>query len=292
MKIKTLGSGSSGDLHFGNGSSIVSPAFPLLDVGKFAWISDFAINRPNVKIDPAIKMIIEKESERLRYKTFKYSSGNEKDWQLDSILESSDGAKDNAKAKLTQDGKSAVIADVSKSINASNVDHSSKYLLSNEPLYVYALSYAIYSEKVNDKEGINDRVIVATENKIKPHFNKVVAESVIRDKHLDLTEAQKNKILEAAATTNISYLKGEPLKAINKIISKFVDYGDLHALVDRFFASGEIDSAKGTPQVRQLMVNYLIEIGLTLPSDDSDDDDRPAGGSSSENSPKGSKTNK
>jgi hypothetical protein len=237
-------------------------------------------------------MIIEKESERLRYKTLKYSSGNEKDWQLDSILESIDGAKDNAKAKLTQDGKSAVIADVSKSINASNVDHSSKYLLSNEPLYVYALSYAIYNEKVNDKEGINDRVIVATENKIKPHFNKVVAESVIREKHLDLTEAQKNKILEAAATTNISYLKGEPLKAINKIISKFVDYGDLHALVDRFFASGEIDSAKGTPQVRQLMVNYLIEIGLTLPSDDSDDDDRPAGGSSSENSPKGSKTNK
>lgn len=269
MKVKTPGSGSSfGNLHFGNGSSlkheIVPPKFPLLDMGKFAWVSDFDINPPNVKMDPSLQIIVEKESEKLAYKTLKYSSKKQEDWRLEMIQKSEDGIENNAKVKLTKDGKSAIISEVSKAINASSIDHTSKYLLSHEPLYVYALSYAIYYEKVPDAEGINDRVIVATENKIKTYFNKVLAKEVIKDKHLELTDDQKRKILKEAANTNISYLKGEPLKAINKIISKYVDYGKLHELVDKFFASGEIDPDKGTPQIRQLMVNYLIDIGLTL----------------------------
>lgn len=272
MKVKTPGSGSSfGNLHFGNGSSlkheIVPPNFPLLDMGKFAWVSDFDIHPPNVKMDPSVQIIVEKESEKLAYKILKYSSNKLEDWRLESIMKFKDGPKNNAKVKLTKDGKSAVISEVSKAINASSIDHTSKYLLSHEPLYVYALSYAIYYEKVLDAEGINDRVIVATENRIKTYFNKVLAQVIIEDKHLDLTDEQEEKILQEAANTNISYLKGQPLKAINKIISKYVDYGKLHELVDSFFASGEIDPDKGTPQIRQLMVNYLIDIGLTVEED-------------------------
>ena len=291
----------SGNAHFGNGSSFIAPTFPLLDLGKFSRISDFTIIAPNVKIDLEIKMIVQKESERLRFKTLKYLSAEEKDWHLQYILESADGIKDNAKSKLTRDGKSAVISEVSKAINASSIDHSSKYLLSNEPLYVYALSYAIYYEKVEDAEGVNDRIVTTTENKIKTYLNKVLAEKVIKDKHLDLTEDQTKKIMQAAGNTAISYLQGEPIKAINKIISKYVEYGSLNALVDRFFESGEIDSEKGTPQVRQLMVKYLIDIGLTLSPGDLNDEARPTeeapserrtSGALSETSPKVSKATK
>ena len=251
-----------GNHNLGNGATVLTPAFPLLDFGKFSLLSDFTINPPNVKIDPEMRMIIEKESEKLRYKTLQYGSKNENDWQLGSILKSADGSKDNAKIKLTKDGKSAAISEVSKTINASSLDHSSKFLLSHMPLYVYALSHSIYYEQVNDAEGINDRVLVATETKIKPYFNRALAKKIIKDRHLDLNKAQKQNIFAAAETTNISYLKGEPVKAINKIISKFVDYGNLHELVDKFFESGKIDPAKGTPQIRQLMVNYLVDIGL------------------------------
>ena len=250
-------------LPIGNGSSVLTPTFPLLDLGKYSRLSDFTINTPNVRIDPDLKKIVEKESERLRLKTIKYSD-DDGDWQLHCLLDSPDGTKDNAKAKLMRDGKSAVVSEVSKSINASSIDHSSKFLLSNEPLYVYALSYAIYREKVEDAEGINDRIISTTENKIKPHFNRLLAKKVIRDKHLDVTEDQKKKILAAAASASISYLYGEPTKAINKIIAKYVDYGHLNVLVDKFFESGLIDPEKGTPQVRQLMVRYLVDIGLTI----------------------------
>lgn len=262
---RTLKSDSpSGLLHFGNGSSVINPAFPLLDMGKFSRTSDFTINSPNVKIDPDLKKIVIRETERLRFKTFKYT-GDESDWTLEKILKSADGTKDKAKAKLTRDGRSAVISEVSKAINASSIDHASKYLLSNEPLYVYALSYAIYHEGVDDAEGINDRIVVATENKIKTYFNKLLAKKFIRDRHIDLSKEQKKQIMKAAGSTHMSYSPGGPSKAINKIISKYVDYGDLNMLVDKFFESGRIDPEKGTPQVRQLMVKYLIDIGLIVP---------------------------
>lgn len=278
MKIKTPGSGSSfGKLHFGNGSSVKSelftPSFPLVDMGKYSWVSDFDISAPNVKMDPSLKTIVEKESERLAYKKLKYSSKRQSEWRLENILKTEDTIKNNAKVKLTRDGKSAIVAEVSRDINASSIDHSTKYLLSNEPLYVYALSYAIYYEKVQDAEGINDRVVVAAEKMIKTYFNMVLAEEIIKSRHLQLSTAQRTKVLREAASTNFSYLKGEPYKAINKIIAKYVDHGRLHALVDRFFTSGEIDPSKGTPQVRELMVKYLVDIGLTLSDEDEDDVD-------------------
>lgn len=272
MSIKTLGSDLPyGKLSFGNGFSVkqeISPTFPILDLGKFSWISDFDIQAPNVKIEPSLQTIIEKENERLSYKVLRYDSNELRDWRLGEIMYSQDGKQNNAKAKLTRDGKSAVIGEVSRKINASSLDHTTKFLLSQEALYIYALSYAIYYEKVPDAEGIYDRVILAVENRVKPYFNKVLALEIIRDKHLELSDTQKKKIMREAGHTNISYLKGEPVKAIQKIITKYLDYGKLHTLVDKFFESGEIDPSKGTPQVRQLMVKYLIDIGLTPTDED------------------------
>ncbi len=266
---------SSGHNHFGNGSSVINPAFPLPDMGKFSRTSDFTINAPNVKIDADLKKLVVRESERLRLKVLKYLA-DESDWNLDKILKAPDGTKDHAKARLARDGKSAVISEVSKAINASSTDHSSKYLLSNEPLYVYALSYAIYQEQVDDSEGMNDRILMATENKIKTYFNKLLVKKFIEDRHINLSKDQKKQIMQAAGSTNISYLQGEPAKAINRIISKYVDYGDLNLLVDKFFEAGTIDPEKGTPQIRQLMVKYLVDIGLTV----SKSDLTPAGSSS------------
>lgn len=278
-------------LPIGNGASILTPAFPLIDMGKYSRVSDFSINAPNVKIDADIRKIVERESERLRFKNLKYE-GSESDWQLQSILDSQDGVKDNAKTRLVRDGKSAVISEVSKAIGMSSIDHSSKFLLSVEPLYIYALSYAIYHEKVEDAEGVNDRILAVTQNKIKSHVNRKIAEKIIRDRHLDVTTEQKKKILSAAALANISYLPGEPAKAVSKLISKYIDYGQLNILVDKFFESGIIDAEKGTPQVRQHMVKYLIEIGLTIAPEDLTEDsasadersERSAGASGSQGS--------
>jgi hypothetical protein len=278
-------------LPVGNGTSVLTPNFPLLDLGKYSRVSDFSIIPPNIRIDAEIKKMVEKESERLRFKTLKYG-GDESDWHLHCILDSADGVKDNAKSKLVRDGKSAVVSEVSKSISMSNIDHSSKYLLSIEPLYVYALSYAIYSEKVEDAEGVNDRIIAVVDHKIKPYFNRLIAKKIIRDRHLDLSDEQKKKILNAAASTHISYLKGEAVKTINRIIAKFVDYGQLNMLVDKFFESGLIDPERGTPQVRQAMVRYLVEIGLTVSPDDFSETtpsaESPSGRTASEISPESS----
>jgi hypothetical protein len=274
-------------LPVGNGSSVLTPNFPLLDLGKFSRVSDFTINPPNVRIDPDIRKIVERESEKLRLKTLKYN-GDESDWHLNAILESADGVKDNAKSRLMRDGKSAVVSEVSKAINASSIDHSSKYLLSNEPLYVYALSFAIYNEKVEDAEGINDRIIVATEQKIKTYFNRQLAKKIIKDKHLDLSDEQKKKVLQAVGSTNISYLHGEPAKAVNRIIARYVDYGQLNTLVDKYFESGIIDPEKGTPQIRQMMVKYLVDIGLTISPEDLKGENTPSGEAAPERTPSGS----
>jgi hypothetical protein len=258
-------------LPIGNGSSVLTPSFPLLDLGKYSRTSDFTINPPSVRIDVEIKKLIEFESKRLRLKPFNYN-GDEAAWDLQKIMDSNDGKDNEAKNKLMRDGKSAIVSEVSKAINASSIDHSSKYLLSHEPFYVYALSYAIYNEKVSDAEGINDRILGVVENKIKPYLNKVLAAKIIKDKHLDLTESQKEKIMQAVTSTNISLLQGQPVKSITKIISKYVDYGTLNSLVDRFFEEGPIDAEKGTPQIRQLMVKYLVDIGLTVSPDDLNSD--------------------
>ena len=265
----------SGHFHIGNGSSIVNPAFPILDMGRFSHMSDFTITSPNVKIDVALKKIAARVGEKLRFKSLKYL-GDESDWNLVNVLKLPDGTKDNAKAKLMRDGKSAVISKVSKAINASSLDHSSKYLLSVEPLYVYALSYVIYHEEVEDSEGMDDRIQTVTDNKIRTYLNKLLAKKYIQEKHINLSREQEKQIMEAAGSTTISYVQGQPAIALGRIISKYVDYGDLNMLVDKFFKDGPIDPEKGTPQVRQLMVKYLADIGLTVSSADF----TPAGSSS------------
>lgn len=268
---------SSGHTRFGNGSSGFNPILSLPDMGKFSQTSDFTIHPPNVKIDEDLKKLVARQSEKLRFKVLEHLA-DESDWRLDKVLQLPNGAKDSAKARLAREGKSAVISEVSKAINASSIDHSSKYLLSSEPLYVYALSYAIDQEEVNDAEGINDRILVATENKIKTYFNKLLAKKYIEDRHIDLSIDQKKQIMQAAGKARISYLQGGPAKAINEIVSRYVDYGDLNILVDKFFEAGTIDPVKGTPQIRQLMVKYLVDIGLMVSKSDLTPAGTPSGG--------------
>ncbi|ELR72563.1 hypothetical protein C900_01237 [Fulvivirga imtechensis AK7] len=269
MNTNILGSTTNGGISLGNGSSggNIAVKFPLLDFARPLWVSDFNIEPPRVKIEPSIKEIVERISKKLVDKPLRYKSRQLKEWKLRDIMKEDD-KKGDAKAKLIRDGYSATIAQVSESLNRSNIDHTTKFLLSNEPLYVYALSFVIYYEKVKDADGVNDRVIVVAENEIKPFFNVLLAKATIEHRHLNLTAAQRKEIYKAAANTNISYVKGMPNSAISGIISKYVDHGNIHRLVDKFFESGEIDPAKGTPQVRQLMVNFLKEIGLIVPERD------------------------
>ncbi|ERM80829.1 hypothetical protein P872_12200 [Rhodonellum psychrophilum GCM71 = DSM 17998] len=259
-------------LGLGNGSRAAVleqptiPDFPLLNLGKFRAPSDFKIHAPNVKIDPAIIKLTTKVNDVLSKKSFSYNS-KIKGWKLSEILASED-ANLNTKAKLTRDGFNAVIGDVSSRINRSSTDHSFRFLLSHEYLYVYALSYVIYKEKVKDAAGISERVIITCEREIKPYFNRLLAREVIKGKHLNLQEQQSKKIFEEVAKSNISYLNGVPINAIQKIITKYLNYGNLHSLVDEFFESGGIDPLRGTPQIRQHMVKYLAEIGLKITDQD------------------------
>lgn len=270
MSTNILGSTNLGKITLGNGSTNgnFNVKFPLLDFAKPLWVSDFKIEPPRVKIDPSMKEIVERISKSLAYKPLKFKSRQRKDWTLREIMKEQDKKEGEAKSRLMRDGHSAIISEVSKAIDRSSIDHSSKFLLSNEPLYVYALCYVIYYEKVKDAEGINDRVMFVIESEAKPFFNMLLAKTIIEQKHLNLSSEQKRTIYKAAAETNISYLKGMPVPAIMKIISKYVDNGNIHRLVDKFFESGEIDPAKGTPQIRQLMVNYLNEIGLIVPNEE------------------------
>lgn len=269
MSTNILGSANFGKISLGNGSSHIpiTAKFPLLDMAKPLWVSDFNIEAPRVKIDPLMKDIVERISKSLAGKSLKYKSRQRKDWMLREIMKDS-GGKGNAKSKLIQDGHSATISEISKMINKSSVDHTTKFLLSNEALYVYALSFVVYYEKVKDAEGMNDRVITLTEKEIKPFFNIMLAKATIEQRHLNLNAEQKKEIFKEASNTSISYVKGMPVNAISKIITKYVDNGSIHNLVDKFFESGEIDPSKGTPQIRQLMVNYLKEIGLMIPKEE------------------------
>lgn len=274
MSNNILGSANFGEMTLGNGSSHtnISAKFPLLNFAKPLWISDFNIEPPRVKIDPMAKQIVDKVCESLVNKPLRYKSRQRKDWTLKEIMKDEDKKGNDAKSKLIRDGHSATISEVSKDINRSNIDHTTKFLLSYEPIFVYALSFAIYYEKVKDTEGINDRVIAVTEGEIKSFFNVLLAKESIKQRHLDLSQEQIREIYKAASNTSISYVKGMPAGSISKIISKYVDQGNLHRLVDKFFESGEIDPAKGTAQIRQLMVNYLKEIGLIVKEHDEEID--------------------
>lgn len=266
MSTNILGSANFGDIALGNGSSLtgVSASFPLSDFRKPLWVSDFNIEPPRVKMDPLAVEIVERTSKKLKDKPLKYKSRQRKDWMLKHIMNEDDKKGTDARSKLVREGHSATISEVSSTINRSNADHTVRFLLSNEPLYVFALSFVIFYEKVKDAEGINDRVIAVTETEIRPFFNKLLAREVIRRRHLELSKDQKEAIFGEVGKIAISYLRGAPMGTISKVISKYVDQGSLHRLVDKFFESGEIDPAKGTPQIRQLMVNYLKQIGLVV----------------------------
>ena len=256
---------------FSNGNGGLTAKFPLLDFHRPTFISDFAVEPPRVKIDPGVAEIVSRISKLLNKKALKYNSKDQKSWSLKEILSDKDQKEGRSKAKLISDGFSAVISEVSQKINRSSIDHSTKFLLSNEPLYVYALSYAIYYEKVNDAEGINDRVIQITQTQIKGFFNVLIAKEIIQQKHLKLSSEQQKKIFRDARNSSISYVKGMPYATISKILSKFIDHGSLYRLVDMFFESGEVDPERGTPQIRQLMVKSLEDMGVIVRDEDEAD---------------------
>src|SRR5687768_3443294 len=94
--------------------------------------------------------------------------------------------------------------------------------------------------------------------------------------------------MQSVGKARMSYEQGDHAHAIGEIVAKYVDYENLNIHDDNFVDAATIDPAKGTPQIRQMMVKYLVDIGLMVSRDDLIPAGTPPGGGSTGPSGSGS----
>jgi hypothetical protein len=167
------------------------------------------------------------------------------------------------KERLIKDGHSAVIAKVSKRIRNSNIDHTARWLLSFEPIYVWALFKAVYDDQVTDEDGIFSRVLKQVGD-VKKFLAEKLTDAVIAANRLSVSQTQRNEAVARIVALDMSYLAGKVEPFVLQVISEINTFGNLPDLVDAFFlaSKNEIDPRRATPKVKSLMVHYLDEIGL------------------------------
>lgn len=228
-------------------------------------VSDFYVAPPTVRMDELVEKVIkDKLTEKLS--NLKPEEADADEDSLENFLNISvpPNSTPTMKDRLVGKGLTARISKVSQRIRKSNVEHTTRWLLSFEPIYVYLLFKAVYADKVEDEDGIFSRVL-AGEAKIRQFLSTPIVETVLETKRID-AKNDLDKIAGRLVSANMPYLSGQVEPFVLNLVEEVSTYGKLPELVDKFFSSQkkEIDPGRGTPQVKALMVQYLDDIGLRV----------------------------
>lgn len=164
---------------------------------------------------------------------------------------------------LLEAGISGEIGKASAKIRKSSLDNNIRQLLSNEPLYVYCLHTAHFKDNVKDADGLLSRVMVYIDD-VQEGIQANAAASFFKSQKLDNKEIDKDAFISQLKTAKFSYASGKPVAYMKSVIASQMKYGNLPKYVDDFFATNEIPTEKGTPEIRKRMVDYLYNLDLQI----------------------------
>ncbi len=188
--------------------------------------------------------------------------------ELDVFLEKFQ-AKDlvNQLEKRLRKDYTAVIIPVTNKINALNLDHTTRMILSNESIYQYLLYKVIAGFGVNKTEGILSSLMDSI-NKIQQYINKKIAYAIIEDQNLEYTPDDLKLIKEKVGMIPLAYDETDLNSTVVEIYNEIKSSGGLVNHVNQFLDSGVVEIPFGTNRQTLItrMVAYLSKVGYQIPA--------------------------
>ncbi|MFA0963848.1 hypothetical protein AB9P05_18730 [Roseivirga sp. BDSF3-8] len=174
--------------------------------------------------------------------------------------------------KLLQGGHAKTIQQVSEKINRIRLDSTTRYLLSQEPVYVYLLYQVIQSEGVEDEEGILNRILNNAES-LRTDLYELVIEEVINEKKLAIDDDYKSQLLRRIVGKNppLDTASDHILDELKEVLK----VGALPQIVDEYlknFPEVYFNPSK-RKRVAKTMVDKLVEINFDPSRPDQGDQD-------------------
>jgi hypothetical protein len=174
--------------------------------------------------------------------------------------------KTSADKRVEQRGITAVVAKVTKRLNARGLDDVERTLLALPAVYEFLLIDALDRQKVkdDDDQGLFDAVLRAVAVKPRRYLVEEIAGRVLDAESIELNNdeltALRDLIFERGVALRVGGVRGDVLK----LVEDGQRMGALRKFVDRYAANGEIEAAMFTESIKREMARFLYAQGVRV----------------------------
>ena len=178
----------------------------------------------------------------------------------------------NAKRRISEEGITGYIETLSDHLNSSSLDDTTRVLLSKIDIYA-ALIQKILDEEVvdsSDLQGLYHAVRRYVEQEPRKYFLARLLTEVLNAKHIHLEGEKKQwHILdELTLQRGIPIRLGQVEPAVRGILDVIYKQGDLPHYLDEYIKKGEIETHNFTSDIKQAMIDYLVNLDLNIKSEE------------------------
>ncbi|MDJ0590873.1 MAG: hypothetical protein QNJ72_12890 [Pleurocapsa sp. MO_226.B13] len=178
----------------------------------------------------------------------------------------------NAKTHISEQGITGRIATLSDRLNSSNLEDTKRLLLSKTDIYA-ALIQKILDEnlvKPDDLEGLYNAVLRYAEQEPRKYFLAQLLTLVLNAKRIQIKEAKKQwqKLANLTLEQGIPIRLGQVEPAVVDFLNVIYKEGDIPYYLNKYINKGEIDQHNFTPEIKQSMIDYLVNLGLKIKSEE------------------------
>lgn len=191
-------------------------------------------------------------------------------------------ALDNTKKHFSNKGKcitevtTSYKETLSQQLEQSNLDDTSRLLLSEQIIYDWAIYDAVKKKEVpsTDSKGLYNAVLHYVSNSEDVHgprcyFLAQLLTQVLDRRHIkaEAEGGQWEKLRDLVLEQEIPIRDGQVEEAIIKLLNIAYREGDLSEQVDKYIKQTAIPDTSFSPAIKQSMIDYLLKIGFQVSGD-------------------------
>jgi len=177
-----------------------------------------------------------------------------------------------AKKTISGKGITGYIEVLSDRLNSSSLEDLTRLLLSNTDIYAALIAKILAGNIVNlyDVDGLYNAVLRYVEQDPRKYFLARLLTEVLNAKHIQIKVGKKQwQILdELTLERGIPVRAGQTELAVQEILYAIYKQGDIPYYIDEYIKKGDIDSHNFTSAIKQAMIDYLVNLGLSIKSEE------------------------
>jgi hypothetical protein len=203
---------------------------------------------------------------KVRDLTYRLDDAVSKARQATSEFYKEELKKTPADKRIEQRGITAVVAKVTKRLNARGLEDIERTLFALPAVYEFLLIDALDRQKVKeeDDQGLFDAVLRAVSDNPRRYLLNEIAGRVLDAENIELNNdelaALRDLIFERGVTLRVGGVRDDVLK----LVEDGQRMGALRRYVDRYAENGEIDAALFTDSVKREMARFLYAQGVRV----------------------------